>query len=451
MKVSVIVDCTKSSLNQSNLLLSRSIEYVELTKNKSLSNVINECKYDWVLIIDAKDKVINNFEYINDFDPDIQVISFNGIYNSFEGLKPSNNLQRGYHYNITPEFGFSIFKKDFLLKCKFEDNKPVPQNVYKTFFVERFYIVKFQEAFPIDFVFPYVDGDDRKWQRIFKAYEADAYKASKEYANYNVESNFSSGKQRFVDRDMLKYLFRSIDFNLPFIRTVHMIVMCNTQIPYWLNTEKLHVVYHNQFIPEKYLPTFNSNTIEMFLHKIPGLSEHFIYSNDDMYIAKKQPISLWFRDGLPGLWHENIPNDFRFTGDYCRGQNYKVITQDETARQFKVQHGMFPMLKSVNEECFELHKDEILNSISRFREKKNLNQWLWTNYAIHTGRYFRKRRRTYCRVMNDESRKDIYEADFSKYTCLCLNDGGVQQTDEDTIVLHEKMDKLFPNKSKFEK
>lgn len=45
-------------------------------------------------------------------------------------------------------------------------------------------------------------------------------------------------------------------------------------------------VFHDQFIPKKYLPTFSSTVIETFLHYIPGLSENFIYMNDDVYINR---------------------------------------------------------------------------------------------------------------------------------------------------------------------
>ena len=41
---------------------------------------------------------------------------------------------------------------------------------------------------------------------------------------------------------------------------------------------------HNEFIPAKFLPTFNSGVIECFLHKIPGLAELFVYANDDFYL-----------------------------------------------------------------------------------------------------------------------------------------------------------------------
>lgn len=62
----------------------------------------------------------------------------------------------------------------------------------------------------------------------------------------------------------------------------------------------MHVILHKEIIPKNLLPTFNSTTIEMFLHKIPGLAEHFIYSNDDMIaINNSNAVDFFTEDGKP--------------------------------------------------------------------------------------------------------------------------------------------------------
>ena len=73
-------------------------------------------------------------------------------------------------------------------------------------------------------------------------------------------------------------------------------------MPSWLDTTKVRIITHEQIIPRKFLPTFNSSVIELFLHKIPGLSEHFIYVNDDFY-----------------AWSPMTQNDFfNFTTNTCK-------------------------------------------------------------------------------------------------------------------------------------
>ena len=72
-------------------------------------------------------------------------------------------------------------------------------------------------------------------------------------------------------------------------------------VPEWLDisNDKLHIVKHEDFIPCEYLPTFNSNTIDLNLHRIKGLSERFIYFNDDMFVVNlTHPWDLFTRDGV---------------------------------------------------------------------------------------------------------------------------------------------------------
>jgi hypothetical protein len=86
---------------------------------------------------------------------------------------------------------------------------------------------------------------------------------------------------------------------MPFVRTVHLVVSNVEQVPEWLDQSKIHVVLHKEIIPESLLPTFNSTTIEMFLYRIPGLAEHFIYSNDDMFPINSMSAEDFFKDEIP--------------------------------------------------------------------------------------------------------------------------------------------------------
>mgnify|MGYP003303593660 CR=1 FL=1 len=66
-----------------------------------------------------------------------------------------------------------------------------------------------------------------------------------------------------------------------------------------IDSEKLVIVNHRDFIPEEYLPTFNSNTILLNLHRIKGLSENFVFFNDDVFLLKPTKETDFFRKGLP--------------------------------------------------------------------------------------------------------------------------------------------------------
>ena len=68
-------------------------------------------------------------------------------------------------------------------------------------------------------------------------------------------------------------------------------------IPQFLKTNhsKIRILRHEDYIPKQYLPTFNSNTIEMNYHRIRDLSENFIIFNDDTFPL--QPIEETYFSG----------------------------------------------------------------------------------------------------------------------------------------------------------
>jgi hypothetical protein len=141
----------------------------------------------------------------------------------------------------------------------------------------------------IDIVIIWVDGSDPVWQKEKAAY-ANQQKS---------QADIDDAVYRFRDWDNLQYLFRSIETFTPWVRKVHFVT--NGQKPSWLNlnAEKLHFVKHEDYIPAEYLPTFNSSAIELNLHRIEGLSEKFIFFNDDMFIIKPMQKTDFFRKGLP--------------------------------------------------------------------------------------------------------------------------------------------------------
>ncbi|MGZ9842213.1 stealth family protein [Weissella confusa] len=122
------------------------------------------------------------------------------------------------------------------------------------------------DVLPIDLVVTWVDQDDKKWL--------------KKYAEYS-ESNERDYEIRYRDYGTLMYLFRSIEKYAPWINQVYLVT--DEQVPDFLNIDSVTVIDHKDIIPEDYLPTFNSNVIEWHLTNIKGLSEHFLYFNDDMF------------------------------------------------------------------------------------------------------------------------------------------------------------------------
>ena len=144
----------------------------------------------------------------------------------------------------------------------------------------------------VDAVILWVDGSDPQWL-------AEKRKYSGETGDGSI--------CRYRDWGLLRHWFRAMEAFLPWLRQIHFVTWGH--VPAFLNTAhpKLRIVRHDAFIPAQYLPTFSSHTIELNLHRIPGLAEHFIYFNDDMFPLR--PMAAWdfFRDGLPCTCGSEVP------------------------------------------------------------------------------------------------------------------------------------------------
>jgi len=144
--------------------------------------------------------------------------------------------------------------------------------------------------FPIDLVYLWVDGDDPAWL------EKKIYWQKK----YGIYDEYIAGVARYRDRDELKYSLRATEKYLPWVRTIF--IVTDHQVPKWLNTRhpKIRMIDHTDIFPADALPVFNSSAIETRVPFIPGLSEHFIYTNDDVFVNKPLTWDFFFtEDGLP--------------------------------------------------------------------------------------------------------------------------------------------------------
>ncbi len=142
----------------------------------------------------------------------------------------------------------------------------------------------------VDLVYTWVDGDC-----------PDHLTLRRSHAHHEGDLN----PERFRDSlQMLRYSLRSAEQYLPWIRRVYLLTQ-RPQIPTWLNTAhpKLHIVHHDEIWENRdQLPSFNSNAIESFMHRLPGLARFWLYFNDDYFFgAPVSPSDLFNDDGSPKL------------------------------------------------------------------------------------------------------------------------------------------------------
>ena len=176
------------------------------------------------------------------------------------------------------------------------------------------------ESSGIDFVVTWVNGSDPAWRAERNTFVSDG--------------RFGGAEARFRDWGLLRYWFRSVERFAPWVDKVHFVTWGH--LPSWLNLEhpKIRIVNHRDFIPQEYLPTFNSNAIELNLHRIPGLSEQFVYFNDDVFLLNRTEPRFFFREGIPrDFFCLDAPKFASCTLSHTVGEDIAVINDFFTAEE----------------------------------------------------------------------------------------------------------------------
>ncbi|WP_375388102.1 stealth family protein [uncultured Amnibacterium sp.] len=241
-------------------------------------------------------------------------------------------------------------------------------------------------TFPIDMVFSWVDGTDKEWQRA----------RARRMSSYVVgEGDDSEARYRQIDE--LRYALRSVHTYLPWVRTIY--IATDSKAPAWLaDHPRVRVVRSEEFfLDTSVLPTHNSQAVEAQLHHIPGLSDHFIYSNDDMFIGRPLRPEVFFSPGGISRFIEadtriglgdNDParsgfeNSARVNRALLRERFGRVITRH-------LEHAATPLTRTVIEEMEQVFSAEFAaTAASPFRAKDNISvtNSLYHYYGLLTGR-----------------------------------------------------------------
>ena len=302
----------------------------------------------------------------------------------------------------------------------------------------------------IDIVITFVDSSDVKWQELYNQYVPQVD---------NVQIN---GKQRFRKNSHFIYLFRGIEKYAPWINNVFLVVQSMSQVPKWINTSTVKIILHEDFIPHEYLPVFNSQAIEMFLHKIPNLSEKFLYANDDNYFVGNISESDFFEDDkvktsfsrckyvqdsendMP-LWKVSIINSGMLAN--------KLETESLKKESIYLapMHGIRPYLKSKIEEFYNKYSNEILSSISRFRERKNLTVYLYDFYLRQLG--LTKEKNYMFSYFSSSSPIGLIGMSIinpHQYKTICINDTSESEDEKRSDTINQYFKSQFPKLSKYE-
>jgi len=312
----------------------------------------------------------------------------------------------------------------------------------------------------IDLVYMWVDGNDPEWQAKKRA-----------FTNTISDHSETNNKGRYISNDELKYALRSTAKHAPWIRRIF--VVTDDQRPEWLDTThpKVQLVDHKEILPPEALPCFNSTVIEYFLYRIPGLSEHFLFANDDMFFnADLSPAFFFEEDGYPivrlkrkpfGRWHPNMKAFLkglvgRELGQYAQKLMDSALSVERKFGKYYSgvpHHNIDAYRKSDYRAAVEdVFAEQVKQSQShRIRTSGDLHRSAFSYYslAIDHGHLRYVGRKEASRIL-------VYKHDFMQYIrryepkLFCLNDNQ-HVTDEDRMKIKPFLAALFPDKSAFEK
>lgn len=329
----------------------------------------------------------------------------------------------------------------------------------------------------IDIVILWVNDRDENWREKKDFWE-------KELNIYRDEP------ERYRDWNNLQYLFRGIEKFAPWAN--HIYLVTDNQKPEWLNIahEKISIIDHKDIMPNESLPTFNSQAIELCLHNIEGLSEFFLYFNDDIFIIDHVNPDDFFIDGKPKLLasldviipkkdepiyrimynNTSIINDsfdkkrtlknniFNWLNFKYGRENIRTFLNLFWSQfpGFFQPHSVGVFRKSTFKEVWAKYPKELRKTVeSRFRREDNYNQWLirdWqlaSNNFVPQSRSFSKNYSIKSKTIADSCAAHIKN---QKSKLVCVNDNEyLEDFDYARNTINQSLQYLLPDKSQFEK
>lgn len=326
----------------------------------------------------------------------------------------------------------------------------------------------------IDIVVMWVDGNDPKWRQEYNKFK---------------ENKGDKRENRFRAWNIFKYFFRGIEKNMNWINKIYFVTYGH--IPEWLDIKnpRLEIIKHEDIIEKKFLPVFNSRAIEVNLHKIKGLSEKFIFMNDDFFVLKKIEKKFFFRGNkaclIPGmnaitrdpldhvlLNNTNIINKYFskheiLKKDWSKWFSIKlgkllfrnfVLTPWPQFTGFYETHTATPFFKKSFEEVWNLEEELLLKTTaSKFKNKSNLNQYVFKYWQLAKGEFVVGNANESF-LINVSSINDLKllreKIENKSYKIICINDNLTSVSKKDFAFIESELiksfEKIYPLKSNFE-
>jgi hypothetical protein len=319
----------------------------------------------------------------------------------------------------------------------------------------------YENHFPIDVVYTWVDDKDPVWRQ--KKNDAMGHLA----VNYESGNGRAHHRVRFANRDELLFSLRSLELFAPFVR--HIFLVTADQRPSWLVDEhpRLTVLSHQDIYRDaSFLPTFNSSSIETQLHHIEGLSEHFLYMNDDFFFGGVC--------GPENFFHSNGVAKLPFSDSRVQPYNIypdseEYIVADKNAIELfgryldfsaapLLVHSPYPARVSILQEMEELFSEQFqMCARARFRSQNDVRPiaFMFPHYAYWKGIAVPSTiKNRYLALWKPNIRAQLDAVlNSRRYKTFCINDVGVKDESRGNVdqLVSRFLEDYFPYKSSFER
>lgn len=296
--------------------------------------------------------------------------------------------------------------------------------------------------FKVDLVYTWVNGEDQAYQ-------------SK--CNQHAEGEIDLNPERFRDSfHLLKYSLRSIEQYIPWVDKIY-IVTQRPQIPNWLDVShpRVNIIHHDEIIDSEYLPTFNSNVIESYIHKIPQLSDSFLYMNDDFLFLKHSKKDIFLSHSGKHSVFGTLIGENLFWRIYEQKHNYLSLGH--------LEHCPILLTKQLWEGMYQIFPNKThLTRSHRFRKKDDLVAHKLYRYYMLKYQKSKSRVITYGklrklhrfhRIKNNLQKQELALMNITAHhpNFICLNDDLKDHPNKEVIsFVKDWLEDMLPDRSTFE-
>jgi hypothetical protein len=314
----------------------------------------------------------------------------------------------------------------------------------------------------IDIVYLWVDGSDPVWRQKRQQAQVLFDTRQEDMAIYGDVAG------RYRDNDELRFNLRALEKFYP--DHGHVYVVTDSQVPHWLQEQVgLTLVDHRDLIPAAALPVFDSGHIESYLHHIPGLSERFIYLNDDVFFGAQVDPALWFSAEGVAVFTETltVPDYDTLQADETALVNASVLSKHWLSQRYPqyrhaqriFAHSPRPMFKSV---LYELEQtapelfEQVRQTVFRSWQVPPIVPDLVPRWMLHTGRAALQELEPLYISSGASDAEDQFTtliAEFGRIPFFCINDTSDDIYDDAPQLqrITRTLEGLLPYPSSFER